>query len=53
MQAMGITDYNVYLAQPEFYRDDMLLVTEAREDARRSLEAEGKAKSKQRRGQRT
>jgi hypothetical protein len=53
MQAMGITDYNVYLAQPGFYRDDMLLVAEAREDARRSLEAEGKAKSKPRRGGRS
>ena len=44
---MEITDYNVYLAQPEFYRDDMLLVAEARADAERSLRAEEKAKASQ------
>jgi hypothetical protein len=45
MQAMGITDYNVYLAQPGFYRDDMLLVAEARGDAERIARAEERARA--------
>jgi hypothetical protein len=44
MEAMGIKDYDVWLRQPAFYRDDMLLVAEARADAERLVAAERKAK---------
>lgn len=30
---MGIKDYDVWLRQPAFYRDDALLVAEARAEA--------------------
>jgi hypothetical protein len=50
MEAMGIKDYDVWLRQPAFYRDDVLLVAEASADAERSLRAEEKAKTRDKRG---
>jgi hypothetical protein len=46
MEAMGIKDYDVWLRQPAFYRDDMVLIAEARADADRLGAAERKAKEK-------
>jgi hypothetical protein len=46
MEAMGIKDYDVWLRQPAFYRDDMVLIAEARHDAEKLSAAERKAKEK-------
>jgi len=39
---MGIKDYDLWLRQPAFYRDDMVLIAEARGDAERLGAAERK-----------
>ena len=46
MEAMGTKDYDVWLRQPAFYRDDMVLIAEARGDADRLGAAERKVKEK-------
>lgn len=45
---MGIGDYDVWLRQPLFYRDDMLLIAEAQADAERIGKAKQAVKDKAR-----